>query len=232
MFKKLGLVGLSLLAVMAVGAMAASAASAAVEVHAGEYPAIVTGTQEGVNTFGNGVRTVTCSDTESSLTGELTAASEQLTVHPIYAGCTGNSSTFAKVTTTYSPETETEKKALWHLTWTETISPGVFKLHIKLTGTIVIHIWSNKKESEEGKPTLCTLEIPGEQVVTGVTGRNEGTGTGRSVKLEINSSNIIEKRVSGTTANCGKEEVTTGTYTGTVRGTATKNGNPVGLWIE
>lgn len=227
MFKKLGLLGLSLLAVMAVGAVGASAALANPLVHAGAYTATVKGEQITTNTLSNGVRSVTCPAANSELAGELTEAKAVLTVTPMYAECTSNSSTWATVTTT------TPTKAAYNLQWLSgAASP--YQLTLELTQNTVIDIWSTKKEDEESKAPLCTLEIPkvGNSAIHGITATNEGSGTTRSVKLEVNSSNVLVKRTSGTAANCGAAEKTTGTYVGNIKGTASKGGSEVGLWIE
>ena len=193
----------------------------AAHIEAGSYTASVNGTQTTENVLSNGVRSVTCKS--ASLTGSLAAASETVSITPSYSECTGNSSTVAKVVTngcsyklkalTFSPNS------------TGSIAvEGCTKMEVDIYASVA------KMEANE---TLCVLGVPSASNtgITGIAGVNEGSGTGRHVKLTINSSNVDITRISGTAANCGAENKTTGTYTGTINATASKGGSEVGLFV-
>lgn len=93
--RKLGLV---LMAVMALGAVVASAAQAESQFTATEYPATITGHQEGeVNRLVVGGITVECE--VATFHGTLAGASSSLTVTPDYTGCETSLGTEATIDT-------------------------------------------------------------------------------------------------------------------------------------
>lgn len=85
MTSKVRVLALALIAILSIGAIGASAASA-MKFTSTKYPATVTGSQTSSAVFEFGTLKVTCSVTK--LNGELTAASEVLSLAPSYEGCT------------------------------------------------------------------------------------------------------------------------------------------------
>ncbi len=78
--------GLALVALAVMGAIAASAAQAVVQFNATKFPVEIHAEGGGKETFTTSGGTVTC--TFSTFSGEATKASTELTVHPVYSGCT------------------------------------------------------------------------------------------------------------------------------------------------
>jgi hypothetical protein len=95
MIRNAKILGLAIVAALALTAVMASAASAT-NFTAASYPVKISGTQTESHKFTVGGGTVTC--TTATFAGELTAASETLTINPTYSNCTAFGFIGAKVT--------------------------------------------------------------------------------------------------------------------------------------
>jgi len=172
--------GLLLVAALAISAMTASASQAA-EYTAGAYPATLDATSTG-DTFSAFGQSVKCESTKFD--GELTKASETLSITPTYEKCTAES-IIGKlpVTVTHNGCTYRFNKPAGskdnYTATTDVICPA---------GKVIeVHIYLNAGAHAEGN-SLCTLTIPPQ---TGLIG----------AKFEITTKAINDVDVTGTLNN-------------------------------
>jgi hypothetical protein len=216
MIRDLRAFGLALVTVLV---MSGTVASAAWGTHpqftAGEYPAILDGTQTKVLVFNREGRTVTCSTAEFD--AELTKADTALTVEPTYSGCHSNIPLVGVV-----PATVTMNGCDYVLHVVEGKEPGVPAATVDLEcpegKEIEVHVYTNHTNHTKNT-SLCTFKIPEQTGLSSVDLTNKA-GTPEDVEADIDLSKITSS-VTPSNVVCGNSHDATGTLTGSATFEAT-----------
>jgi hypothetical protein len=206
MTRKLKALGLAFVAILALGVLSASAASAA-EIHSEQAHTIIDGSQpvaeDDVYTFNAG--TVKC--TEASYSGTTTSAtSSEVSLTPAYSGCTAFGFVNAKI--------DIEIECTFRLRW------GIPPFRISCTKfTIKITAFN------------CHVSMGTQDINSGVTYDNAGSGSSRDITATLNLSGIKYTQESKSFPGCTNGTFTNGTYKGSITLTGTNTvGGAVGIW--
>jgi hypothetical protein len=204
MNRKLKALGLALIAVAAM-AFSASAAMAA-SFHSEATHTTLSGSQVGEDKFKVNAGTVTCGEATYSGT-QSSATSETQTVTPNYSECKA----FGFVNTPIDVN---------GCTYTFNANNGSINIGCG-SKPIVVTAFN------------CYVSVGSQELSTGVTYANEGSGSSRDVKVTVSLTGIKYTQESKSFPGCSNGTFTNGTYEGaaTVRGFTTE-GTQVGVWKE
>lgn len=210
MVRNLRLLGLALAAVFALTAVAASAAMAE-EFHSEKETTTLLGKQTETHKFVTSVGTVTCEVAEfkGTVTGTKKAendfANPEVTIHPTYEKC---------------------KLSGININVTVTTTGCNYRFYNVATksGPVDVVCETGKEITVAG--TGCTVKVPGQTGLKTVEYANEGTGTGRTVKVTAKVTGI-KYTTSGFL--CGTSSKENGEYSGP---TKVEGVGPVGIWVE
>lgn len=193
MTRNLKALGLALVAVFALTAVGASAASAA-EFHSEATETVLTGSQIGTDVFETNGGTVECS--EATYVGEQSGTTTTTaTVTPTYSGCTAFGFGGASVNTN-GCEYE------FHSNGTVDIQSCNTAAGVIVTASL----FGTRK---------CTVEVPEQAGVSGVTFTSSGAGTTRDITVDVAITSLHYIQTAGTGFGaCASGTATNGKYNG------------------
>lgn len=219
--RKLKVFSLTLFAIAALGAIAASSALATYdwEDTGSNTTASLTGSSTSSQVFVTKFGTIECttgkfSGTQTSTTTTTTPEKANtvgaVVVHPEYTGCKalGFNATVNTTGCNYEFTTATTTGSNAHA--------------IVHTKGCTIHIVA--------AGGLCSVDVPAQENVGLVDFTNEGTGSGRHVKVTASAAKTNEIEYEGVGGLCSGKG-TGGTYAGTVDVKAESEGKAVGVWV-
>jgi hypothetical protein len=212
MNRKLKTLGLALVAVFAVSAVAAPVSSASPELHSETGHTILTGNQITANELALDAGTMKCASLKFDGTIEV-ATTTTFGLTPTFSECKFG----AEINALF---THNECRFRFH------VGPNTEHL----TGSVDI-VCPDNQQIEIDAP-MCTITIPPQANLQGVTYTNENEGMERSIVLDINLVGI-DYEEHGMLCENETETTNNGTYTGrvTVTGENT-NQEHRGIWIE
>jgi hypothetical protein len=206
MKRNLKALGLALLAVCAVGATVAAASASAEDKFtcAGVSNCDVTGTGSNT-TFGTKSSSLTTVCSTEKYSGTVTNGASEITVTPAYEGCTMLGNSYPLV-----------------MNGCDYILTGNTTARLKTDGATqetdaATRIACPEGKAIESKGSGCTVKVPGNQTLHGVTYVNEGTGSTQDIKINITVDSIEYTSAGFGCAFAGiPAKGTDGTLTGTV----------------
>lgn len=200
MIHKIKVLGLSMVGVLAMSAVVASAASATTFT-AAEYPVTVKGAQSTQHVFTAAGGTVKC--TTAKFAGEAGAASETLTIHPTYTGCTAFTFINSEITGFKSNECD----YLFHA--------GAKLANGNFDGTVDLVCQENPETKKPYEVTIdagpCVAHLPAQKGLATLEYKNEPGG---KVTVIANVSGISGVMTSGVGCPATNGPFNNGTYTG------------------
>jgi hypothetical protein len=211
MIRNLKALGLALIAICAMGAVAASAASA-VEFHSEKTSTALSGSQVNVNKFTTDSGEITCAKaTFSGTTSAVNTTEPTQTVTPSYSEC----------------------HLIFIFTFNVTVDMNgcAYVLHANGEVDIECPTVEGKQKVIEVTAPSCTVTVPAQTGLKGVTYTNEGKGTGRTVTVNSNVTGIKYEE-HGSACENETELTKNGTYTGSVKVSGKVGSEAVGIWVE
>ena len=222
--RNLKALGLALVAAFAMSAVVASAASAA-EFRAESTPVTLTGAQEGQDVFETDAGEVECTEATYHGTQSVSPAAS-VEVAPTYSGCSALFGTPAEVIPNgckYRFKITSETSATTSHGTVDIVCPVGKEITVTVKGTF-------------GSSThKCTVHIPSQNGIAGITYTSEGTKSGRYVMVDVNANTIKYSQTAGTGlgACSNASNTTNGIYIGQSKVTGEVDGGSgaIGVWV-